>query len=430
MDNKGFVLELQPKCAETLYEIDTHKDVVQEIFDSVDSERKVLHMSRALNEASDQETVEETMFGFKNETKLAALITPFGAGGSHFILHHLQGHPNIVTLKENGFANSLEFQTPNGPERPVDHQETGHVIISTCTYSSDLKRFFVAQRIPARRIIIGQEELHPQKLAPNPRSIDPEESYDLWDHWKNIDVKWMFLNSPPTGRLSYNEMFEGNLGKNRDRIAHFYCFRGPMSSFYSWKKSRIETAQEKYGPAPDEKAIYDWVEKEYMTSLFHFARIYDPERDHIFNLEQFACNMDSALGNMFRVLNVPVIKEGELRKLDYCTKCYSADIEEREHTHHWTGVKRKGKTLFCNECDPAQLGPGRYNYIGKRKASSYISWKKESGHEEIYKKFEKVFGKDLMNYFNEETYIEDKTGEVFKSRIENLLKKMRDFSYE
>ena len=37
--------------------------------------------------------------------KIAALITASGGIGSHFVLHKLQGHKNIITLKESAFRN-------------------------------------------------------------------------------------------------------------------------------------------------------------------------------------------------------------------------------------------------------------------------------------------------------------------------------------
>lgn len=35
--------------------------------------------------------------------KIAALIAASGGIGSHFVLHKLQGHKNLVTLKESSF---------------------------------------------------------------------------------------------------------------------------------------------------------------------------------------------------------------------------------------------------------------------------------------------------------------------------------------
>ena len=41
--------------------------------------------------------------------KVAGFLSPAGGGGSHFVLHKLQGHPYLVALEENAFNWTLNI---------------------------------------------------------------------------------------------------------------------------------------------------------------------------------------------------------------------------------------------------------------------------------------------------------------------------------
>ena len=59
--------------------------------------------------------------------KMAALFSPGGGGGSHYILHKLQGHPNLVALGEHSFVTDIQGGT----------------------VTSDLKNYFTKNHFPS-----------------------------------------------------------------------------------------------------------------------------------------------------------------------------------------------------------------------------------------------------------------------------------------
>ena len=396
--------------------------------------------------------------------KLAAFISPAGGGGSHFILHKLQGHPQLLTLTEDAFARAA----PEGGVTTVE-----------------FKQYFTKNHFPGA---LFRRQLEPRKVD---REVD--------------NVKWLIMNKPELGRIAYHRNFHYN------DISLIYGFRNPMSFYYSWLEKWKSYGSKNYGTIiPDEKMIQHWFERTIMSSLYEFAQFYDPDKDHIVNLEQFSSNIDGSLESLFNFLKIPALKNDDLATVNTCKNEVKAEIQgldntnqdrfsqdnisahfakgtltmsynlenaktdagsrknlfssfvgswdlppkvryedlvmgvqgdtlfvktcgdnqpltKKMHTIHSDRKDREEEVLYCEKCETPHIGPGHYNYIRKEDNSFFNKWKEKEDSEQIYKRFSEKIDSGIMNYFAEELYLSDKDGSEFLKRMQSCLNRLYNF---
>tara|TARA_R100000234_G_scaffold117433_1_gene95896 strand:- start:170 stop:1423 length:1254 start_codon:yes stop_codon:yes gene_type:complete len=394
--------------------------------------------------------------------KLAAFISPAGGGGSHFVLHKMQGHPHLMALVEDAFA----IKAPEGG-----------------VTTAEFKQYFTSNFFPGRLL---RQQLEPRK---NDVEIN--------------NVKWLIMNKPELGRIAYHRNFHYN------DISLIYCFRNPISFYYSWLEGWKSYGSGKYGITPDEKMIQHWFERTIMSSLYEFAQFYDPDKDHIVNLEQFSSNIDGSLESLFNFLKVPALKNDDLATVNTCRNEIAREIQGLDNTNsnkfsrdkitanfdkgtlklsynldrsttkpgtheilfssfvgswqlpprvqsddidmgvecdtlyaktcnnhpltkkmHTIQADRKNRTeevLYCEKCETPHLGPGHYNYIRKEDSSFFNNWKNKEDSKQIYKRFSEKIDPGIMNYFAEELYLSDKDGTEFTKRMKNCLTRLYNF---
>jgi len=298
--------------------------------------------------------------------KIAALITASGGIGSHFVLHKLQGHEAIVTLKENS------FRSQGG------------------TTKGNLKDYLTEPGY------FPSGQLYSEQLLPK----------------KNFDneVEWLVLNKPPLKMINYHRTFH-------PEIPVLYIFRNPVSFYYTWIKKWKEYGDKRYGRNPTDEQVFQWFVTTFMSSNFELAQNFDPKRDNIISFEHFFCNIDEELNRVFKCLGVPSVKSQDLAVLDECNVCGTEKIE-RKMTSIRSG--RKEEVLDCPRHGPI-LGPGEYNYIRKEDPSFLNKWKENSDVKRVSKRFEDIFGQELINYFSEEAYLRDKDRSEYDLLMKNFL---------
>ena len=103
--------------------------------------------------------------------KIAALITASGGIGSHYVLHKLQGHKNIIALQETSFRNG-NFKS--GTLFNCDNWNG--------TTKGSLKQYLTQGDLDRR--LIQNEQLRPSKDA------------------STGDIEWLIMNKPPLKMLS------------------------------------------------------------------------------------------------------------------------------------------------------------------------------------------------------------------------------------
>lgn len=288
--------------------------------------------------------------------KIAALITASGGIGSHFVLHKLQGHKNLVTLTEGA------FRSQGGSTK------------------GDLKRYLSQGTMPS----FLDEQLFPTK------KINSQES------------KWIILNKPPLKMINYHRAWH-------PEIPVIYIFRNPVSFYYTWIKKWKEYGDRRYGRNLTDKQVFDWFKATFMSSLFELAQNFDPKRDRIVSFEHFFNDIDPELKGICESLEVPVVKNKDLQVLNYCKVCRSDKISTVKVT---VRGERKEDVLYCHR-HGALLGPGEYNYIRKEDPSFLNKWKNKEDVTEMSQKFKKLFGDQLISYYEEEKYLVDTNREEF-----------------
>ena len=304
---------------------------------------------------------------FKNP-KIVGLVTPGGKGGSHYILHKLQGHPNLAALEEKVFEQGSEF-----------------------------KNYF---RNSWNKV---KNELGRQQLLPKKKMDD--------------NIKCIIMNKPLLSRLVYHRNFHYN------DISLIQCLRNPIAYYYSWNSGWKNYGKNNYGVEPDENMTFHWFERNLLSSLYEFAQFYDPDKDCVVSVEQFACHTNYALKNLFNHLNVDVLTNNQLIELHKCVKCNNEDLIIKECEIHADNRIRIEDALYCNSCNSVQLGPGHYNYI-RKEASNFASWKQKENAEQVYERLASRLGIQFMDYFVDELYLYDKDGSDYKSRLENLIDRL------
>ena len=81
-----------------------------------------------------------------------------------------------------------------------------------------------------------------------------------------------------------------------------------------------------------------------------------------------------------------------------CNVCGSEKIERKSSSIR---EGRKEDVLYCQR-HGFILGPGEYNYIRKEDPSFLNKWKENSDAKTISKRFEDIFGQELISYFSED----------------------------
>ena len=294
--------------------------------------------------------------------KIAALITASGGIGSHFVLHKMQGHPDICTLKESA------FRSMGG------------------TTKRHLKKYLSDKSWPPH---MSQEQLFPKK------------------HMRSS--QWMVLNKPPLKMINYHRVFHPD-------IPILYIFRNPVSFYYTWINKWKEYGERRYNRIVSDSEVFEWFKTTFMSSLFELAQTFNSETDHIISFEHFFNDTDGELGKIFDKLEVSPVKNKDLIQVDRCHQCgrhlYEKEILVRG--------ERTEEVLHCTEHGKF-LGPGEYNYIRKENSSFLNKWKYKDDVVEISKKFSNIFGLDLVSYYADEEYLTDKDRSKLDQLIGNFL---------
>ncbi len=298
--------------------------------------------------------------------KIAALITASGGIGSHFVLHKLQGHPALVTLKESS------FRSQGG------------------TTKGDFKHYLAVQSS------FPSGQLYTEQLLPK----------------KDLDssVEWLIMNKPPLKMINYHRTFHPD-------IPVLYIFRNPVSFYYTWIKKWKEYGDRRYGRNVTDEEVFEWFKATFMSSLYELAQNFDPKRDNIISFEHFFNDVDGELARVFKCLDVPIVSSSDLAVLDECNVCGSEKIERKSSSIR---EGRKEDVLYCQR-HGFILGPGEYNYIRKEDPSFLNKWKENSDAKTISKRFEDIFGQELISYFSEEAYLQDKDRSEYDLLMKNFL---------
>ncbi len=303
--------------------------------------------------------------------KIAALITASGGIGSHFVLHKLQGHKNIVTLNESA------FRSQGGSSK------------------GDLKRYLSQGGLP---------NLHPEQLHPRKTIADPS-------------TEWLIMNKPPLKMINYHRTFHPD-------IPVLYIFRNPVSFYFTWIKKWREYGNRRYGhrhPEISDDQVFNWFKTTFMSSLFELAQNFDKKRDRIVSFEHFFSNIDEELKGIFDCLGVENVKSENLETMSVCNVCGSEKVERKVVS---VRAGRQEEVLVCPRHGPV-LGPGEYNYIRKEEASFLNKWKKNENIEEASKKFIPLFGEDIIDYFHNEEYLLDKDRSKYDTIIGKFLEGLK-----
>ena len=309
--------------------------------------------------------------------KICALITASGGIGSHFVLHKLQGHPNIVVLNESSFT--------------IDAG-----LVSIGSTKTDLKSYLGNRKFESISSEVELEQLYPMKEL------------------KNYDISCIILNKPPLKRMNYHRVYNKDISVN-------YIFRNPVSFYYTWIKKWKEYGNRYHSRNATQEDVFEWFKNTFMTSLFELAQNFDSERDNIVSFEHFFNDCDAELSRIYKTLGVREVKSNDLIEMDYCPKCGTRDLEIRKI------AVREGRTedvLYCPDHGEI-LGPGEHNYIRKESGEFINKWKNKPDCREMCEKFSVLFGEDLIQYYYDEKYLVDKDRKIYDSLIANFLNNLK-----
>jgi hypothetical protein len=283
--------------------------------------------------------------------------------GSHLVLHRLQGHPNLLALKE--FALS----------------------------GDDLISFFVRDSYPLQSLLDNQ-------LLPKKDSL--------------AGIEAVILNKPQPSTITYHDFF------HHDRIMMFFCFRNPVGLYRSWNYIMSTRAQKTRGRPADKEFIDRWFEATFLSSLFDFAQHYDPQRDRVINFEAFVANQETSLGMLWKALGVENLGLDQLAALDRCEVC-GRPLERKE-----ADLRHAAAALYCPKCDRIYLGPGGYNYIRPSSVPALARWKEDEQATELKERFSRLVGGPIMDYYQEEQYVGDPDHSIFSRLFDRLMNDLRD----
>jgi hypothetical protein len=292
---------------------------------------------------------------------VAALIG-LPAGGSHFLLHKMHGHPQVLALSQGALYPKLK-----------DYMRAGMVPIA---------------------------ELYEAQLLPTKRDLGA--------------VRWLVVNKPQIAFISHQFLF------HRDDLRLIYCLRNPVALFHSRFASMSADGLELFGQPPSWEAVADSVEREVRVSLAGFAQAYDPTLDCAINLESSAAHVDENLALIWNILAVPPLRANELQELEICEDCGTAlEVKEGEVEG------RHEELLHCPNCGLFYTGPGGYNYIRRVDPERLAAWKEQSHAEALVQRFAPILGAELMAYFDGEAYLEPDSPQRFKSLFDALMARIR-----
>jgi len=154
----------------------------------------------------------QKIFGH-SKPKIAALFG-LATGGSHFVLHKMQGHPQILALKQRALY----------PE---------------------LKQYFGEGSYPI-------EQLFDKQLRPKKDELD--------------GLAWIMVNKPQMAFVSNQYLL------NRKQISNLYCFRNPIALFHSRANDRIEFAKRVHNRSLSWEKIAESIVIEYRVSMAAFGK--------------------------------------------------------------------------------------------------------------------------------------------------------------
>ena len=308
--------------------------------------------------------------------KIGALITASGGIGSHFVLHKMHGHPNIMVLDEESFT--------------IDSK-----LANKGTTKGDLKNCLASKNFHGVAGNLQNEQLFPKKPF-------------------DENIEWVILNKPPLKRINYQRAFNPYIPVN-------YIFRNPVSFYYTWIKKWKEYGDKRYGRNISNDAVFEWFKNTFMTSLFELSQNFDEERDNVVSFEHFFNDVDSEVERIFTTLGVPVIKSKDLAVLDYCKHCGRKDVQIKKVPIRGERVE---DVLFCPDHGPI-LGPGEHNYIRKEDGSFINKWKSNSDCQQVCDQFAELFGDDLIEYYYDEKYLVDKDRTLYDNLIRDFMNGLR-----
>ncbi len=293
--------------------------------------------------------------------RIGALIA-LSTAGSHFVLHKLQGHSQVIALNEQ-------------------------------TLFPQIKHYFRDGSTPLTEIIDNQ-------LRPKKASL--------------ADVRWIFVNKPQMAFISTQFLF------NREQISSVYCFRNPIALFHSRAKDRLRLAEKTYQRDINWRDIANSVLVDYRVSLASFAQTYDPDRDLVLNLECFAAHTQDHLDALWQHLGVSQVADEDLLALEVCEQC-----GRKLSPKMGTVAGRIEEQLYCEHDDIYYQGAGGYNYIRKFDLESLSSWKQKEHAEELEAFFAKELGTELIQFFAEEHYLKPdarlRFNELFQETLSGFL---------
>lgn len=297
----------------------------------------------------------------RSRPKVAAL---FGlpTGGSHFVLHKLHGHPEIMGLKQRALY-------------------------------PQLKHYFGEGSYPMQDLLENQ-------VRPKKESLS--------------NLKWLLVNKPQMAFISNQFLF------NRNNIANLYCLRNPIALFHSRAQDRIEIGRKVYKRELSWKEIAASIVDEYRVSLAAFAQVFFPETDLALNLESFAAQIEDHLLAVWKMLGVDAVSNSDLAVLEKCEICGRAlQIKTGE-----VGG-RKEDILYCAHDELFFTGPGGYNYIRKFDVQNFSSWKNKELSIELKDYFSAELGANLIQFFENESYMEKDSRNLFDQIFKGLLQEFR-----
>jgi hypothetical protein len=290
---------------------------------------------------------------------IAALLSS-GRSGSHFALHKFHGHPALLCLEE-------------------------HIL------NSELKQYFNFNQFPVETLL--KHQLLPSKD-------------DL------ASVEWIVLNKPKINDVTYHFPFQ------RQNIRLIQLIRNPITLYHSWKIGWDEMAQRDYGmvAAPTASTL-DWLDRYILAEAAEFAYWRSPNLDIAISLESLASFPSENLSTVFTSLNVPTLREHELKTLTHCEDCrillkVSTLDDSKPHDQ---------AVLVCPKCKRRYLAAGGYNYIRKVDSREHSKWKALPDADELQHHFTVLLSQNFMDYFIKESYLLPDGHEIFTSLYSELL---------
>jgi hypothetical protein len=316
---------------------------------------------KLLGQAPKTSAVSEWKKNYRREKPKIAALLSMAKAGSHFILHKLQGHPAVLSLEERAL-------------------------------SRELKNYFNFQNT---RI----EDLVKQQLLPRKNSLE--------------NIQWIVLNKPRITDVTYHFPYQ------RQNIRLIHLVRNPITLYFGWKRGWGEMARRDYGgQMPSSEAMLDWLGRMLLTEMSAYAYWNSPS-DLVLNLESFACKTNENLKTLYALMEIEPIGEEQLTVLTHCDQCGMELVKQIVETKNGSQ-----EALVCPRCKREYFAAGGYNYIRKVLPGDLSTWKNNPESDEALSYFENLFGKDFLEYWVAEHYLQSSGIRVFRDRYADLLKKL------